>query len=303
MRKYLLKCILCAGALLCITNCFAAPPVITTQPTNQTTIENGSATFSIQATGDNLTYQWYVSLDDEFIALTNSDGIITGATTNSLTISGLTLDNSNVTLFCVVKSDKDSTISDNATLTVTLKKSSTLSIIKQPTAQAIQLGSNATFSVEASGTGSLKYQWYYLDSDNEVNSLDNDELTSGANTSNLTLSRLDNISDDSIGSIMIFCVVTDNNGNKSTDTVTFTVSKKETSTINATSNNFLLLATGNTIYVNATTSEAMDVKLYTLNGILMDQKSPKNGICQFSVPQNGIYIIKVGDKSKKILIE
>lgn len=55
---------------------------ITTQPQNQNVPHNGTATFSVSATGSNLNYQWFVSTNGD----TNYT-IITGGTMDTLTIN------------------------------------------------------------------------------------------------------------------------------------------------------------------------------------------------------------------------
>lgn len=58
--------------------------VITSQPTSQTVCENGSATFSVSATGTNLSYQWQTYNGSQWIN-------ISGATSNNLYISAIPL--------------------------------------------------------------------------------------------------------------------------------------------------------------------------------------------------------------------
>ena len=123
-------------------------PQIVTPPTNQTVAVGQSATFSVTATGTApLSYQW------------NKNGIaISGATSSSYSTPPTTTAD-NGALFNVLVSDpKGNTASTDATLTVT-GGSAAPSIVAQPVNQTVTAGQAATFSVTASGTAPLSYQW------------------------------------------------------------------------------------------------------------------------------------------------
>jgi len=121
-------------------------PAITTQPLSQTVCEGANVTFSVVATG---TYQWQVS--------TNGGGTwsnVSGQTTSSYTITGVTTGLNNNQYRCVVSNQCGSTNSNAAVLTV----NSIVSITAQPTDLTLCAGSGATFCVTATGAG-LTYQW------------------------------------------------------------------------------------------------------------------------------------------------
>jgi Immunoglobulin domain/Immunoglobulin I-set domain len=121
------------------------PPTITTQPANLTVALGATATFSVVATGSApLAYQW------------RKAGVnIAGATSASYTTPA-TLSGDNGALFSVVITNSAGSVSSaNATLTVT----SGLAITTQPASQTVTVGATATFSVVASGTPPLTYQW------------------------------------------------------------------------------------------------------------------------------------------------
>ena len=133
-----------SAATLTVT---AAAPVITTQPASTTVAPGSSASLSVVATGDSLTYQW------------SKDGSeISGATSATYTIaSAATTDAGSYTV--VVTNTVGSVTSSAATLTV----SSTITapaITTQPASVSTTAGSSATFSVVATGT-SPTYQWYF----------------------------------------------------------------------------------------------------------------------------------------------
>ncbi|WP_162126332.1 beta strand repeat-containing protein [Flavobacterium phycosphaerae] len=87
---------------------------ITAQPQiSQTVCESSSASFSVSASGGNLSYQWYKGASP----VTNG-GTISGATTATLTIASTTTTNSG-SYYCLVSNNcSGSTASDNALLTV-----------------------------------------------------------------------------------------------------------------------------------------------------------------------------------------
>ena len=89
-------------------NVFSQAPVITKQPSNQGVIEGQTATFSIEVTGDTLTYQWY------------KDGVAIGGATDSIYTTPATVLADNGSEFSVkVTNSSGSDSSNAATLYVT----------------------------------------------------------------------------------------------------------------------------------------------------------------------------------------
>ena len=123
----------------------AVAPAITTQPANQSVTEGQTATFSVTASGTApLTYQWK-----------KNDTVIEGVTTSSHTTDATVLGDSGAVFTVVVSNSAGNVTSSNATLTVNVPPAITV----QPTAQNITAGQTATFSVTATGTAPLSYQW------------------------------------------------------------------------------------------------------------------------------------------------
>lgn len=117
---------------------------ITSQPISQTGCPGGSVTFSVSASGSNLTYQW------------RKGGInIAGATGSNIVLSSLTAADAG-TYDVVVSSSCGSPVTSSA---VTLTLNAATVINSQQSTQAVCVGSNASFSVNATGTGTLTYQW------------------------------------------------------------------------------------------------------------------------------------------------
>jgi hypothetical protein len=122
----------------------AVAPSITTQPQNATATVGNSVTLSVVASGTApLTYQWKKGTTS-----------ITGATLASYTISSVqTTDAGSYTV--TVTNSAGSVTSSAATLTV----SSAPSITSQPQSTSVVAGSSASFSVTATGSAPLSYQW------------------------------------------------------------------------------------------------------------------------------------------------
>jgi subtilisin-like proprotein convertase family protein len=121
-----------------------ASPVITTQPQTQTTCSGGSVTYSIVASGTPApTYQWRKNATD-----------ISGATSSSFTIPAATA--ANVGLYdCVVTNTCGSVPSSGASLNI----NTAAAITGQPSPVTVCAGSQASFSVVASGSPVPTYQW------------------------------------------------------------------------------------------------------------------------------------------------
>ena len=121
-------------------------PTITTQPQSQTIAIGGSVTFTVSANGlSPLSYQWM------------KDGsAISGSTASTLTLSNIQSGNAG-TYTVVVTNSVGNVTSNGAVLTVS---TAAPSIITQPQSQTIVAGQSVTFSVIATGTASLSYQWY-----------------------------------------------------------------------------------------------------------------------------------------------
>ena len=88
-------------------------PTITTHPKNVEVKEKETATFTVEATGSDLSYRWQQSTDNGS-KWTN----ITGETNATYTIATTTMDMSGTQYRCVVKNSIDEVTSDAATLTV-----------------------------------------------------------------------------------------------------------------------------------------------------------------------------------------
>jgi uncharacterized protein YjdB len=127
-------------------------PTITNHPQNQKVSRGSNAVFSVTATGAApLSYQWQTRY--------SSIGIWANVGTNSSTHSTTATDAIDSSQYRVIVSNTvGSVISNIATLTVTAPGTAP-AITSHPQNQKVSRGANAVFSVTATGTAPLKYQW------------------------------------------------------------------------------------------------------------------------------------------------
>ena len=136
------------------------PPVITTQPTSQTNIAGATVMFIVTASSPlPMSYQWQKNGTNLF-----DGGNISGATTNTLTITGISVTDV-ASYLVVVTNASGSVITSNATLTVIYPPA----ITAQPTNFLVLAGTNVGFGVSLTGSASyFRYQWR-LNSTNILN--------------------------------------------------------------------------------------------------------------------------------------
>jgi hypothetical protein len=126
------------------------PPMITQQPTDESVAATSSATFTVLATGTNLTYQWIKNATNLL-----SDGAnVSGSASNILVLTNvLAADDGRYSV--VVSSAGGSLTSIEAVLGVVDP------IIQvQPSTLTCVSGDTVTFMVTAAGTPPLGYQWF-----------------------------------------------------------------------------------------------------------------------------------------------
>lgn len=128
------------------------PVSITAQPVSSTIECSGSTTFTVQTAGDNPTFQWEqrTSATAPWTFVTNG-GVFSGATTNSLTITGATQSMNGYQYRVVFTGSCTATdFSAAATLTV-----SPLTPLVTPTSATICLGSSQQLSIQNSASASV----------------------------------------------------------------------------------------------------------------------------------------------------
>ncbi|MFA6542835.1 MAG: immunoglobulin domain-containing protein, partial [Limisphaerales bacterium] len=121
-------------------------PFVVTQPQSLAVLQGSPAAFSVTAGGDGpFTYQWRFGGTDIAGANTAAFGLASAFTTNAGLYSVL------------ITSAYGSVASSNATLTVNVPPT----IVVPPVSQTVVAGSNATFTVTATGDAPLSYQWRF----------------------------------------------------------------------------------------------------------------------------------------------
>ena len=123
-------------------------PVITTQPVSQNVTPGADVVFTVVATGTApLSYQW-----------SKNGTAIANATASSLHLNAVTADNAGTYTVAVVNAQGSAT-SANAVLTVQSGGGNQPVITTQPVSQNVTPGADVVFTVEATGTAPLSYQW------------------------------------------------------------------------------------------------------------------------------------------------
>lgn len=150
-------------------------PAITVPPSDDVKCTGGSASFSVAATGNGLTYQWRKGTTNLF-----NGGNISGATSATLTLSNVSVaDAANYN--CIVSGTCGPPVtSSSAMLTI----ASAAVITSQPSGATRMSGESVTISLVASGAG-VTYQWR-----KGTSTLSDNEKTSGTASPVLTLSDL-----------------------------------------------------------------------------------------------------------------
>ena len=146
-------------------------PVITTYLTNQTVFAGTNVSFSVEASGSPLTYQWTTN-GQTFI--TNSSHY-SGITSNTLTIYNVQTNDAH-TYEVVIAYPNGLITGDNSYDSAVLTVVEPLSIISAPTNETVSAGSTVSFSVVATGFP-LNYNW-------STNGSSTNFITSGGDVSN-----------------------------------------------------------------------------------------------------------------------
>ena len=161
------------------------PPAIMTPPASQTNLTGATVAFGVTATGTApLSYQWQAGTGGSFTNLGNG-GIISGAASNILTLTGVT-PNWALSYQVIVTNPAGSvTSSPVATLTVHAPPSITV----PPASQTVLSGQTVSFTVIAAGDPTLAYQWQANGGTGYTNLTDGGQI-SGSAANVLTLSNV-----------------------------------------------------------------------------------------------------------------
>lgn len=130
---------------------------ITANPISRSISATQTASFSVTATGlSPFAYQWYQ------IPSGGSIGVaIPGATSSLYTTPSVDASYDGAKYYATVTDSCSTLTSTSATLTVTVSNTSP-TIITQPVGQTVAVGGTTSFTVVASGSPALAYQWYRI---------------------------------------------------------------------------------------------------------------------------------------------
>jgi hypothetical protein len=183
----------------------ATAPTITQQPTNDTVTAGQAAAFSVTATGTApLTYQWFMN------------GTAAGTNSSTFSIAQTTTGQSGAQVYVKVSNATGSATSNTVTLTVNPATPTAPTITLQPTNLTVTAGQSATFTMTATGTAPLTYQWFMNGS------------AVGTNSNSYTISQT------TLGETgaQIYVTVTNVVNTATSQTVTLTVNAVQASTVN-----------------------------------------------------------------------
>ncbi|MCL2307953.1 MAG: immunoglobulin domain-containing protein [Proteobacteria bacterium] len=142
-------------------NAAPAAPTITQNPTNQTVVAGGTATFSCLASGNPTpSYQWYVSTDNGTTwNLVAAGPNVVGESTNQLTLNSVAQTADGYRYRCGADNGVNPPMASNAAILTVTPAPVAPMITTDPANQTVMAGNNATFTVTATGSPTPGYQW------------------------------------------------------------------------------------------------------------------------------------------------
>jgi len=181
------------------------PLEIVTQPVGVTTRYGKTATVSVKAQGDGLTYQWYY-------AKKGSTKFSKASITKATYSVEMNTSRDGRQLYCVI-TDAYGNSAKTDVVAINLEKVP-FAITKQPENVTVKYGQKASVSVEAEGDG-LTYQWYFAAKGSKK--FKKASITKATYSVEMNASR---------NGRKVYCVITDAYGKtKKTDTVTLSYEK------------------------------------------------------------------------------
>ncbi|MDB6059225.1 MAG: Immunoglobulin I-set domain protein, partial [Verrucomicrobiales bacterium] len=132
------------------------PPLIMTQPLSQTNIQGSNVVFSVDASGSQpLVFQWFLNG-----AALSDDAHRVGTTNATLTIAPIAASDAG-TYTATATNAFGAATSSPATLTVLTPPA----VTKQPVGRSVPAGLPTAFTVGATGSAPLSYQWHFNGAD------------------------------------------------------------------------------------------------------------------------------------------
>ncbi len=165
--------------------------VIVTQPVDVTDCEEGVVTFSVVASGTNLSYIWQENASGSWVALSDG-GIYSGTTTSTLTLNGINSGMNGYQYRVLVTNGGAACAGSVVSNAVTLNVNDKPVITSQPAipATVCEDVNSISMSVTATGTA-ISYQWQEsTDGGSNYSDITNGGVYSGATSQNLTLTNV-----------------------------------------------------------------------------------------------------------------
>ena len=162
-------------------------PTIGTQPANQTVTEGNTATFTVAATGGNLSYQWQQSTDSG-----QNWTDISGANAATYTTAATTTSMNGYQYRCVVINSAGSVTSNAVTLTVNAATVSVTGVTLEPTSLSLFTGNTATLTATVHPDNATNQNVTWSSDKPEVATVDNGKVTAvGAGEATITVTTED----------------------------------------------------------------------------------------------------------------
>ena len=234
---------------------FIQIPTISINPTSKTITLNGSATFTVSASGPELGYQWY------------HDGVlIPGANSSSYSISGAQATDAGI--YTVTVSNVGGGVTSTG-VSLTISDAAPL-ITLQPASRSVGVGSNTTFSVIAVGP-SLVYQWRIDKGSGPVALVDGTvDVISGSTTTNLTIGPVAH-ADEGTYTVLV------NNGNGPVTSSNATLSAYDAPVISAQPGSMNTTASNNVVFNVALSQGTTPSFQWKKNGAVIADGTKYNG--------------------------
>ena len=169
-------------------------PVIICQPQETETVLHQNYSISVEAEGEELTYQWYFKNP-------GSDKWNKSSVTDSFYTNKMTEERANREVYCVITDAYGNKVKTDI-VTIACKEYTELKIITQPVDSHAPMGQEYSIEVEAQGDD-LTYQWYFKNPDSDKWS--KSEVTESVYSNTMTKARAGR---------EVYCIVTDAYGNK-----------------------------------------------------------------------------------------
>ena len=180
-------------------------PAIAQQPASLTVTAGQAAAFSVAATGTSpLAYRWFMN------------GAASGTNSNTFSIAQTISGQNGAQIYVEVSNSAGNATSSTVTLTVNPPAPTAPAITQQPANATVTVGQSATFTVMATGTAPLTYQWFL------------NGTAAGTNSGTYTISQTTLAQTGA----QIYVTVTNAVNTATSQTVTLTVNAVQTSSVN-----------------------------------------------------------------------